>query len=35
MNIALYARVSTRGQQQTQTIDQQLDRLRAEVVKRD
>ena len=31
MNIALYARVSTRGQQQTQTIDQQLDRLRAEV----
>ena len=32
MNIALYARVSTRGQQQTQTIDQQLDRLRAEVV---
>ena len=33
MNIALYARVSTRGQQQTQTIEQQLDRLRAEVAK--
>ena len=33
MNIALYARVSTRGQQQTQTIDQQLDRLRAELDK--
>ena len=33
MNIALYARVSTRGQQQTQTIDQQLDRLRLEVAK--
>jgi site-specific DNA recombinase len=31
MNIALYARVSTRGQQQTQTLEQQLDRLRAEV----
>jgi site-specific DNA recombinase len=29
MQIALYARVSTRGQQQTQTIDQQLERLQA------
>ena len=31
MEIALYARVSTSRQQQTQTIDQQLDRLRVHV----
>jgi site-specific DNA recombinase len=31
MNIALYVRVSTNRQQQTQTIEQQLDRLRASV----
>ena len=31
MEIALYARVSTSRQQQAQTIDQQLDRLRAHV----
>src|SRR5215216_6339441 len=31
MEIALYARVSTSRQQQAQTIDQQLDRLRASV----
>jgi site-specific DNA recombinase len=31
MEIALYARVSTSRQQQTQTIDQQLDRLRAHI----
>lgn len=31
MEIALYARVSTRRQAQTQTIDQQLDRLQAHV----
>ncbi len=31
MEIALYVRVSTRRQQQTQTIEQQLDRLRAKV----
>jgi site-specific DNA recombinase len=31
MNIALYARVSTQRQQQAQTIEQQLDRLRASV----
>ncbi len=31
MEIALYVRVSTSRQQQTQTIDQQIDRLRAYV----
>jgi len=31
MDVALYARVSTRRQQQTQTIDQQLTRLQAHV----
>ena len=31
MAIALYVRVSTSRQQQTQTIEQQLDRLRAKV----
>ena len=31
MEIALYVRVSTSRQQQAQTIDQQLDRLRAHV----
>ena len=31
MEIALYARVSTSRQQHAQTIDQQLDRLRAHV----
>jgi site-specific DNA recombinase len=32
MNVAIYARVSTPRQQQAQTIDQQLERLRAHVV---
>jgi site-specific DNA recombinase len=32
MNVALYARVSTPRQQQAQTIDQQLERLRTHVV---
>jgi len=31
MDVALYVRVSTRRQQQTQTIDQQLTRLQAHV----
>ncbi len=31
MEVALYVRVSTRRQQQTQTIDQQLARLRSVV----
>ena len=31
MEIALYVRVSTNRQQQTQTIEQQLDRLRTAV----
>ena len=31
MELALYVRVSTSRQQQTQTIDQQIDRLRAYV----
>jgi site-specific DNA recombinase len=35
MEIALYARVSTSHQQQTQTIDQQLDRLRVHVVQQE
>jgi site-specific DNA recombinase len=33
MEIALYVRVSTSRQQQTQTIDQQIDRLRAHVAR--
>lgn len=32
MNVAIYARVSTRSPQQTQTIDQQIERLQAHVV---
>jgi DNA invertase Pin-like site-specific DNA recombinase len=32
MEVALYARVSTTRQQQTQTIEQQLARLRTHVV---
>jgi site-specific DNA recombinase len=35
MTIALYARVSTPRQTQTQTIDQQLERLRARVEERE
>ena len=33
MKIALYLRVSTNRQQQNQTIEQQMDRLRAEVAR--
>jgi DNA invertase Pin-like site-specific DNA recombinase len=34
MRVAVYARVSTARQAQSQTIDQQLDRLRAAVAER-
>jgi hypothetical protein len=34
LRVAVYARVSTRQQAQTQTIDQQLERLRAAITDR-